>query len=67
MMGFTWAKDPTDDMWHVPVSAHMYLCKKWHGGLEWSGVSESIYKLSHLSGKVCENCLLEEIVIEVGK
>lgn len=71
MMGFTWAKDPTDDMWHVPVlgedAQSTYLCKKGQGMVEWTEMSECVYEIPQLSGKICEVCLLEEIVLEVAK
>jgi hypothetical protein len=72
MMGFTWVKEPADETWHVPIQGEnfktVYLCRKAPtfnsgGDVERAGI---VFDMTQIPGKVCENCVLEEIVIEMA-
>lgn len=74
MIGFAWMKDPADEMWHVPIQGDnfktMYLCKKCpsiEGNDVVKEMSGNVRNMAQLPGKVCENCILEEIVIEIAR
>lgn len=74
MIGFSWMKDPADETWHVPIQGDsfttMYLCKRCPGVNDNETIvdmEQNVLNMHQLPGKVCENCLLEEIVLEIAR
>jgi hypothetical protein len=72
MMGFTWVKEPADETWHVPIQGEnfkiIYLCKKnltFNSGGDVERVG-TVFDIVQIPGRVCEKCILEEIVLEIA-